>query len=166
MDEGNSESWKSSLIFTGQNPTYPVELFVRIMERKYGVSVKKATKSNTGSIAKACKLILEHIPDEGDAPATSWKRTHLKQQKNPHCWRSIRKDLIRCLGRMKEVSAIPTAYSIKDKLVLLDSLKKSAEEKLSTYCIRAHFVASVLEHSSVRGLSLVLYRTGLNTQLS
>lgn len=157
MDEGNLETWKSSLIFTGQNPTYPVELFVRIMERKYGVSVKKTTKQNIGSVANACKLILEHIPDEGEAPATSWKRTRLKQQKIPYCWRSIRKDLVRNLGRRKEVSALPTAYTMRDKLLLFDSLTKGVEEKLSTYCVRAHFVASVVEHFSVRAL-IFLYR--------
>ena len=87
--EDSSEEWKSSLAFTGRNPTYPVELFVRIMERKYGLLSKKkrlpskggkqnhSTASNNAS--RAFNLIIQHIPDEGDSPATQWKKAQLKK---------------------------------------------------------------------------------------
>ena len=149
VDKTDVESWKSTLVFTGDNPAYPAELFVLIMERKYGLSPKYKTKLKFEGNENVCSRILQHIPDEGDAPATLWKRTWLKEPKIPYCWPDIKKDLVRALGRKKKVEALPTAYSTRDKLVLFDSLMKGVKEKLSTYCIRVHFVASVLEHSTV-----------------
>ena len=164
----DSSAWKSSLAFTGRNPTYPVELFVRIMERKYGLlSKKKRLPSNGGkqnhsaasnNASRAFNLIIQHIPDEGDSPATQWKRAQLKKQKIPNCWRNIKKDMIRSLSRRaeregKNAFTLPSTapyYCMRDKLLLFDSLVKGRDEKLSTYCIRAYFVASILEHSSVR----------------
>ena len=74
------ETWKSSLNFTGQNPVFPVEMFIELMDHKYGKPNKLSCNGTGKSVQpKICGNILNHIYDDDGSPASYWKKRVLSQ---------------------------------------------------------------------------------------
>ena len=94
------ETWKSSLNFTGQNPVFPVEMFIELMEHKYGKTNKACVDSTAKSIQpKICEQILKHISDNDGSSASYWKnRALLQNDISKLSWSALKKDLVKNFG--------------------------------------------------------------------
>ena len=105
--------WKSSLLFTGDNPEYPVEMFIALMENK-----RKQRDLHVDD-KTFIKDVLSYIPDiqhekicsDNDAcfPSTLWKTREIDTIFTLD-WENVKKKLLDEFGQN-------TNYSIEDKLI-------------------------------------------------
>ena len=72
------EHWKSNFNFTGDNPEYPVEMFVAIMEQRYNLSNRRNLHTSKRKRYKSCLRALNHIIDNENTPASLWKKQFLE----------------------------------------------------------------------------------------
>ena len=143
------ESWKSNFNFNGDNPEYPVEMFIAIMETKYNLSNRRNIQTSKRKHHKACVRMLKHIIDNEDTPASLWKKQFLMDLgKDKLSWYNIKNDLMLHFGRSKNAQQ-NHCYSMHEQILLFNSLLKGREEKFSTFCIRVNIVTSILEHGNV-----------------
>ena len=150
--DGRLELWKSDLSFTGDNPEFPLEIFIAIMEKKYSLSLRRTTLQTTKQKhLKTCFRVLKHIDDDENAPASLWKKHYVKNTpKEDISWATIKKSLTEHFGRMINAASPGShCYSLYEQIVLLNSLSKGEEEKLSTFCMRVNAVTRILEHGNV-----------------
>ena len=164
MSTTQPEEWKNSLCFTGDNPTFPVEMFIRIIEEE---SDKQGFDDNEKVLE-----VLSRVPDYRpsakepntdyepavEPPASAWKRKLLDRQRtmqgedslsnsDEHSgtggfnWEELKSDMISELGRKPNHS-----YTTFEKLNLLQSLCKGKKETCSTFLIRVLTVVSILEN--------------------
>ena len=94
VDAVRLESWKSNFNFTGDNPEYPVEMFIAIMEQKYNLSNRRNMQTSKRKHYKACLRMLKHIIHNENTPPSLWKKQFLKDvAKGELSWHRIKKDL-------------------------------------------------------------------------
>ena len=95
VDTARLEHWKSNFNFTGDNPEYPVEMFVAIMEQRYNLSNRRNLQTSKRKHYKSCLRVLKHIIDNENTPASLWKKQFLKDAaKNELSWLTIKDDLM------------------------------------------------------------------------
>ena len=147
MDNDISESWKSTLNFTGSNPVFPVEMFIALMEHKYTIH------SNNGNNPKEeqsslCTNILKHICGDEMSPAGLWKKQFLSDiQVGDLTWSAMKKDLTKHFGQQNTLPG--SCYSMQERLLLFYSLMKNPDESLSYFRVRVNIVTSILEHGKL-----------------
>ena len=164
-----NEEWKCSLRFTGDNPLFPVEMFLKIIEEE---SNKRGLDDND-KVLEVLSRVPDHpqnCPDsetnetksvsEGKgSPASSWKRRLLEKQRkkqqenifskesdpNPSKtgglnWQELKRDMLSEFGRPPNQS-----YSTIEKLNFVQSLCKGKGESSSIFLLRVLIVANILE---------------------
>ena len=142
LEHDISESWKSTLNFTGSNPVFPVEMFIALIEHKYAVHLTKKIKVDQ---TITCTGILSHICDDKMSPAAIWKKQLLCDTKLENLnWLDIKKDLLKHFGQQQTLPG--SCYSMQERLLLFYSLMKSPDEKYSNFLVRVNIVASIVEH--------------------
>ena len=140
-----AESWKSSHIFTGDNPVFPVDMFVALMEYKH----KEYIEGNNDTYV--VKQVLNQIPNLGTtndqdivkntSPAAIWKAKHIDRLLTLN-WSGIKQELLTEFGQRKK-------YDFKQKLDFLYSSRISAEEDKQCYLIRLNMIVSYIEHGKI-----------------
>ena len=119
-EEDYLETWKSSMNFTGQNPVFPVEMFIELMEHKYRKSNKLSCNGTDKAVQpKICEQILKHIDADDGSPASYWKKRVLSQNDVLKLsWLALKKDLLKNFGQ--QATERGTFYSMHEKLLLLN----------------------------------------------
>ena len=158
-----NEEWKCSLRFTGDNPLFPVEMFLRIIEVE---SDRRGLDDNDKVLE-----ILSRIPDhpienkstlaiEG-SPASLWKRRLMEKQRKKQEENNLSKDSgsdlsgtgglnwteLKC-DMLSEFGKPPNySYSTIEKFNLVQSLRKGKGEPASIFLLRVIMVVNILESS-------------------
>ena len=150
LEVGQLELWKSNLNFTGENPEFPVEIFILIMEKQYKLLSPKRHQISKQKHFKACNRALKHIEDGNNTPAGLWKQNFLrKTSKEDMTWPKIKEDLIQHFGRKSQSVDKGHCYSLQEQLILFNSLLKGQNETFSTFCVRVNAVTRILEHGNI-----------------
>jgi hypothetical protein len=147
MDHDISESWKSTLNFTGSNPVFPVEMFIALMEHKYTIHSNNGNNSKEQQ-SSLCTNILNHICGDEMSPASLWKKQFLSDiQLGNITWSAMKKDLTKHFGQQNTLPG--SCYSMQERLLLFYSLMKNPDESISYFRVRVNIVASILEHGKL-----------------
>ena len=148
------ESWKPNLIFTGDNPEFPIDIFVEVMERKYHLSMRRRSLEDTCWKKKHQRLCLrilkQHIPTDTKSPSSLWKKQFLQNNnkwKEDITWETIKKGLAEHFESLNEQKN--HCFSLQQQIILFNSLLKDDQESFANYCTRVNVVTSVLEHGNV-----------------
>ena len=137
-----SDSWKSTLNFTGSNPVFPVEMYIALMESKYAIQTNEYSKIDDLSTD-----YLNHICDDETTPAGLWKKQYLshKQLENMD-WLEVKKSLMKHFGQQHTLPG--NRYSMQERLLLFYSLMRHPDEELKYFLVRVNIVASILENGN------------------
>ena len=177
LEDDFTESWKSTLNFTGSNPVYPLEMFISIMEHKY--KIQSSTKDITpDEDSKFGASILNHISDNELTPAGLWKKQFLSDiapasasRNSP--WSVIKKDLIKHFGQPNlannKTGNKGGGYSMQERILMFYSLMRNPEENLGIFRVRVSLVANILEHGKINKQASqdwvrLLFLLGLNEE--
>ena len=163
-----NEEWKCSLRFTGDNPLFPVEMFLKIIETE---SDRRGLDDND-KVLEILSRIPDHPIDRNDttnksqlevkgSPASLWKRRLMekqrkKQQENNLSkesgsdlsgtgglnWTELKCDMLSEFGKPPNYS-----YSTMEKFNLVQSLRKGKGEPASIFLLRVIMVVNILESS-------------------
>ena len=163
MPSIQTEEWKTSLCFTGDNPLFPVEMFLKIIEQE----ADKRGLDDNDKVLEVLSRVPDHRPSfddgntdyqsRGSSPASYWKRRLLDRQRKRQDdnslkdsdlssgtggldWEELKCDMISEFGRQPNHT-----YTTQEKLNLLQSLCKGKNEAPSTFFIRVLTVVSILE---------------------
>ena len=140
-----SDTWKSNLEFTGNNPVFPVEMFIALMEK----SKKREIQDNDDSCF--VKKVLNQIPhpttsaaqniSQSVCPGAIWKKKH-GERLSKLDWNGLKQELLDNFGQKQK-------YSINDKLNFLCSFKIGSSEDSEDYLIRINMIVSYIEHGKI-----------------
>ena len=177
LEDDFTESWKSTLNFTGSNPVYPLEMFISIMEHKY--KIQSSSKDITSEEdSKFGSTILSHISDDELTPAGLWKKQFLPDTVSASAsinssWSAIKRDLIKHFGHpnlFNNKSANKGGgYSMQERILMFYSLMRNPDENLGIYRVRVSLVANILEHGNINKQASqdwvrLLFLLGLNEE--
>ena len=105
VEDDFTESWKTTLNFTGSNPVYPLEMFISLIEHKYKANSKFTSPEDD---SKLCSSILNHISDDELTPAGLWKKQFLSDTPSLSTenlvWSGMKKDLMKHFGQQNTIS--------------------------------------------------------------
>ena len=145
----SSSSWKSTLMFTGNDLAFPVEMFIALMDQNTSNAL------GVRDVAENKKMIVEnvlsHIPNLDiaetndaykDFPASVWKQQHLNRLRQLS-WEELKQELVSEFGLKRE-------YGLNDKLELLLSIGKGESETRDNFLLRIHMIVCCIEHGNMR----------------
>ena len=135
MSEESETGWKRNRIFTGNNPQYPVELFIYLLEEEgciYGYSSTQLA-SNAWCLIDSC-----------DSPAGDWK----SEQEVYLNWEPLKADLLATFSRVE-------SYSQKEVWSLFTSLSRGREESNETFMLRIQWFLGLIKNQPKMWLKLL-----------
>ena len=120
----HSISWIENRIFTGNDPCYPIELFIALIEGE--AELFHHDQARIGN--NAWCLIASPVSDDSGAssPAGLWKAKFKQKYAKDILWESLKADLLDAFGRQ-------SPYSIADNVLFLKSLFKGQAESHQTF---------------------------------
>jgi len=120
-------SWKSDRIFTGLVPSYPVELFIALIEHE-------ALQLNHQE-SKMCRDAWCLVSSDRSLPSGAWKAsvTDKYEELNDKKWDDMKEDLLNAFGRQEP-------FNIEAKMQLIQSLTKADNETFKTFLFRIQWV--------------------------
>ena len=172
MTKQVSDEWKTSLCFTGDNPMFPVEMFLRIVEEE--ARIKGLDDSD--KVLEVLSRIPDYNPRDHDgiaetnvqitSPASSWKLKLLDKQRTKQDeniakglenssktgglnWDELKRDMISEFGHKPN-----HVYTTNEKLVLLQSLCKGRSESFSNFLVRVLTVVNLIENDTFTNCDL------------
>lgn len=152
----NSDPWR---LFKGDDLTYPVEMFLHIMEFKNSQPKEASAEVEVEEGDPITRSVISHIPDpkypagkagkaakEAGAdppaalnpPSAMWKFRATTEGLDTQEWSTVRANLLQEFGQGTK------AYTLKEKLALLQSIGKGAYEDSQAYLVRIRCVVSLL----------------------
>ena len=172
MTKQESDEWKTSLCFTGDNPMFPVEMFLRIVEEEAGTK----GLDDSDKVLEVLSRIPDYNPRDQDgiaetnvqitSPASSWKLKLLDKQRKKQDeniakglehssktgglnWEELKSDMISEFGHKPN-----HLYTTNEKLALLQSLCKGRSESFSNFLVRVLTVVNLIENDTFTNCDL------------
>ena len=144
-----SSSWKSTMMFSGNDFQFPVEMFIALMDQ--GTTNALGEGDAAENDKKLVENALSHIPNldtsetnnrHKDFPASVWKQQHLNRLRKLS-WEKLKQELVSEFGLKRE-------YNLNEKLELLFSIGKGESETQDNFLLRIHMVVCGIEHGNMR----------------
>ena len=130
------DGWKSDLSFTGDLLVFPAEMFILLMEKKFGILILE-----NNFVVNAA---LQHIPDSLDENKTSaglWKNENNLSKRNID-WNGFKIEMLKKFGQKKN-------YDTFERLQFLKSAKRGQNETYSMFLARLSIIVSFIEFGQI-----------------
>ena len=144
--QDQSASWKSTLIFTGNDVAFPVEMFIALIDQTTPHSNERENEDEKEK--RIAQYALNHIPDLGREqnvvqyfPASVWKQDNMERLKKLN-WRDLKDELLSEFGLKRE-------YNLNEKLELLFSIEKGEEETRDNFLLRISMIVCCIEQGKI-----------------
>ena len=144
----NIATWKSTLMFTGNDLAFPIEMFIALMDQ----NILNDDGTTTERVGKtSAEKALNHIPDlephtdiheEKDVfRASAWKHANWEKLKDLN-WQELKEELLSEFGLKRD-------YNLNEKLELLFSIEKGQEETRDNFLLRISMIVCCIEQGKI-----------------
>ena len=145
--EEEDHAWKNNRIFTGNQPSYPVELFIYLMEEE-----GKYLQHDEPRIASNAWCLIDSPSGDCKTPAGVWKVKMASKHGQEMLWPVLKTELLNSFARNDP-------FTCQDLLDFLQSLTKGEAESYRTYLFRIQWVLQLIQ--STQTWTKLLFLLGL-----